>query len=335
MNDPINDSVEPRVSIIVVAHNEEVNLPQCLDSLLLQEYHSFQILVVDGNSSDSTLRICQAYADRDLRVKFVHSSDPGQSIAKNRNLGVQSCATELIAFTDADCVAPKEWLSHLVVNLDRLSAVGVGGANIADPSGGPVMQAISQAQSSKLGFVGSIQGQVFSKEVSVSSLSCSNSLFTKKILEQVGGFNEKLKNMGEDYELSYKVKRAGNSLYAIPGSYVWHKLRNSWRGFAKNMFQYGRGRMRLMMLLKDVQLKYLAPIFFIIAIGSSLLFSFWYPYVLVIPFLYLLIVCIYSIKLAKSSSASPGNIAFAMVTLHFSYGVGEIQELFQGGYGHD
>jgi cellulose synthase/poly-beta-1,6-N-acetylglucosamine synthase-like glycosyltransferase len=335
MNDLINDSIGPRVSIIVVAHNEEVNLPQCLDSLLLQEYHSFQILVVDGNSSDSTLRICQTYADRDPRVKFVHSSDPGQTIAKNRNIGVQACSTELIAFTDADCVVPKEWLTVLVENLDRLSVVGVGGANIADPSGGQVMQAISQAQSSKLGFVGSIQGQVFSTEISVPSLSCSNALFTKKILGEVDGFNEKLKNMGEDYELSYKIKKAGHKLFAIPGSYVWHKLRNSWHGFAKNMFQYGRGRMRLMILLKDVQLKYLVPILFIIAISSSLLFSFWYPYALVIPFLYLLIICIYSITLAKNSSPSLLNIALALIILHFSYGVGEIKELIQRGYGHD
>ena len=91
------------ISIIVPVYNVEEYLPQCVDSLLQQTYPNVEIILIDDGSSDQSSRICDAYAEKDQRVKVIHQKNQGVSAARNN--GIAAATGEWMTFVDAD-----DWL---------------------------------------------------------------------------------------------------------------------------------------------------------------------------------------------------------------------------------
>ena len=65
------------ISIAVAVYNGEAYLHRCIDSLLNQTYQNLEIILVDDGSTDESPRICDAYAEKDPRVKVVHKKMAG------------------------------------------------------------------------------------------------------------------------------------------------------------------------------------------------------------------------------------------------------------------
>lgn len=89
-----------KVSFIIPVYNVEKFLPQCVDSILLQTYTDFEVLLVDDGSPDNSGKVCDAYAQKDLRVRVIHKPNGGLSDA--RNAGMAAARGEWIAFVDSD-----------------------------------------------------------------------------------------------------------------------------------------------------------------------------------------------------------------------------------------
>ena len=96
----------PFVSIIVPVYNGEKTIAECIESLLAQDYPKdrYESIIVDNNSSDRTAEIIKKYS-----VKYL-LEDKIQSSYAARNRGIKEAKGELLAFTDADCVATEGWL---------------------------------------------------------------------------------------------------------------------------------------------------------------------------------------------------------------------------------
>ena len=88
------------VSVIVPVYNAGAYLDECMESLLAQTYRNTEILLVDDGSADGSGEKCDAYAQRDARVKAFHKPNGGASSA--RNLGLREAAGEYIYFLDSD-----------------------------------------------------------------------------------------------------------------------------------------------------------------------------------------------------------------------------------------
>lgn len=91
---------KPTISVIVAAYNIEQYLPRCLDSMIGQTYRELEILVVDDGSEDRTGEICDAYAQKDERIKVIHQANRGLSGARNAALEIAS--GEYIGYVDGD-----------------------------------------------------------------------------------------------------------------------------------------------------------------------------------------------------------------------------------------
>lgn len=93
------------MSFIVPVYAAEKYLRQCVDSILGQTFRNIEIILVDDGSPDNCPSICDAYAQKDTRVKVIHQNNQGVSVARNR--GIAEAAGEWICFVDADdYVAP-------------------------------------------------------------------------------------------------------------------------------------------------------------------------------------------------------------------------------------
>lgn len=88
------------VSIIVPVYNAEKYLRRCVDSILSQDYPYFELLLMNDGSTDSSGEICDAYAQKDERVRVVHKENSGVSDTRNRALDL--ARGEYIQFLDSD-----------------------------------------------------------------------------------------------------------------------------------------------------------------------------------------------------------------------------------------
>lgn len=90
----------PQVSVIVPVYNAEQYLAECVDSILAQTLRDIEVILVDDGSTDSSPAMCDAYAEKDCRVKVIHKAN-GRA-ASARNAGMKIAQGEYIAFVDSD-----------------------------------------------------------------------------------------------------------------------------------------------------------------------------------------------------------------------------------------
>ena len=317
------------VTIVVIALNEERNITTLLDSLSEQQYSAdFEVLVVDGGSQDTTQKLVEEHKDK--RVALI--VDSKGTITHSRNEGVKHARYDYVAFIDADCIAPKDWLKRLTDGYKRRcgesKVAAVGGANIPPLRCSSFVKAIGIAFDSFVGSLGSIQAKPFPKDKSVPSVSCSNAFYNKKALNAVGGFSEDLGNQGEDWEVGYKLRKKGYSLYGLGGCFVWHNLRSTPASFWKNMVFYGDGRMRLTKKHPSgFRWVYGLPFVFGLVMGSSVLSFLWKGFLL--PLLYFPLIFLYSLYLSflKKKLYLFLHVFLVFVILHFGYAWGMIKGL--------
>ena len=88
------------LSIIIPVYNVEQYINQCIESILIQTYHDYEIILIDDGSTDSSGEICDTYAQKDSRVKVVHKINGGVSSA--RNIGLQMIKGKYLTFIDPD-----------------------------------------------------------------------------------------------------------------------------------------------------------------------------------------------------------------------------------------
>lgn len=96
-------------SIIIPVYNIEPYLEKCLNSVLMQSFRGFELILVNDGSQDGSLQICQQYARLDKRIRLI--SQPNQGLSKARNAGIQQASGEYILFLDGDDF----WLSEIVL----------------------------------------------------------------------------------------------------------------------------------------------------------------------------------------------------------------------------
>lgn len=88
------------ISVIVPIYNMEKYLSCCIDSILAQSYSNLEIILVNDGSKDSSLVICEAYAQKDKRIKIIDKPNGGSSSA--RNAGLDIADGDYISFVDSD-----------------------------------------------------------------------------------------------------------------------------------------------------------------------------------------------------------------------------------------
>ena len=89
------------ISIIIPVFNVEAYLKECLDSVCNQTLYNIEIICVDDGSSDSSVKIMEAYAKKDSRIRTIYQKENSGTL-NTRNVGVKNAKGEYILFLDAD-----------------------------------------------------------------------------------------------------------------------------------------------------------------------------------------------------------------------------------------
>ena len=202
------------LSVVVIAHNEEETIVNCLESAikaseaakdadLIGEY---ELLLVDAASRDGTLRSVSELPVGIVRIPPEMPHGPGAA----RFVGFHHTRGRLVLFLDGDSVLDQGWL------LDALAFVGHTDAAGVD---GNLVHAISPATSIAAQVLEAARAQSVQEPSRVDVVG--QAIFRREVLEAVGPHDPFLRG-GEDRELSQRLRNAGFALYRIPRVSVSH-----------------------------------------------------------------------------------------------------------------
>ena len=90
----------PRISVIVPVYNVEEYLERCLTSIVKQTYKDLEIICINDGSTDNSLEILKAFAQKDVRIIII--DQPNQGLSSARNIGISRATGEYISFIDSD-----------------------------------------------------------------------------------------------------------------------------------------------------------------------------------------------------------------------------------------
>jgi succinoglycan biosynthesis protein ExoA len=228
------------ISVIVAIKNEEHYIQKCLESLLNQTFSkkSFQIIIVDGGSTDNTLHIVERYLGKYPDFISLHHN-PKQWQAVGRNIAIRNDKkSDLISYIDGHCIAEPHWLENLYnsfLESDSNQLGGVGSIHYSPDDESILGKSIEQVFSTPIGgFGSSYQPEKKKRQVQTAPFV----LYSKSALKDVGYYDEDMK-IGEDYTLNYKLQKKKYSLYVEPKAIVYYYKKQSLPAFFQQMFNYG------------------------------------------------------------------------------------------------
>lgn len=222
----------PFVSVIVPVLNGERTLRECLTSLMHVNYPSerLEILIVDNGSTDRTAEIIKSFP-----VQYLREARRGIPYARNR--GIEFSRGEVIAFTDSDCMVSKGWLQELVTGFRDPKTGGMEGETLNFPPTTPVEYFIART---RIYHDHRRQSTLVSPYIITSNLA-----FRRDVFETIGKFDTSFIG-GSDVDIAWRFFNDTDfNLGYNPKAIVFHRNRDTVRGFFSQNMRIGRGHGRL------------------------------------------------------------------------------------------
>lgn len=324
------------VSVVIPVRNEEAHLGAVLDDLTSQDYpgEQYEILVVDGESTDRTTEIVNQYASLSSPpVRLL--SNPGRLSSSGRNVGVRHSKGELVLFVDGHCRIPnRSLLSDSVRILRETGAQCLCRPQPLTLPGNTWFQdSVAYARATLIGH--GRDSTIYATEVEgFVNPTSSGAAYLRSVFERVGLYDERF-DACEDVEFNHRVYRAGILSYTSPQLTVAYQPRSNLSGLFQQVLRYGRGRFRLMQKHKEAaSLSQLVPAAFVaglILLGAGSLASnpgrllLW-----VVLFAYEVLLLAFSAVLGARRGWRSFLVApFIYMTIHFGFGVGYWTGAFQ------
>jgi glycosyltransferase involved in cell wall biosynthesis len=232
----------PTISIIVPIYNVDKYLSKCIESILVQTYTDFELILINDGSEDNCRRICEEYAGIDKRIKVIHKENGGVSSARNR--GIKIATGEFLAFVDPDDTIEPNMYEVLIHTADEYKADVVvcpyktinlikGSSSISR-----VWKNVHCSLNKR-----DIENDLLPLIIidkTYSLVSSVNKLYRKQIFDTFDIFFNESINFGEDERLNIKLLTLINNLVFIKEplyNYFIHKRDSLTQEFKNNFYE--------------------------------------------------------------------------------------------------
>ena len=238
-------SYNPLISIIIPTYNVSKKLlSECLDSILSQSYHNFEICIADDCSSNKeTIDTLKEYEKKNENIKVVYRKKNGH-ISEASNSAIEIAKGEFIGLVDNDDVLDKNALYYIVKELNKNKDLD-----------------LIYSDEDKLNFDGKRCFPHFKPDFSIDTLLSSNyichfTIVRKKIIDDIGGFRSEY-NGAQDYDLFLRVFERTNKIGHISKIlYHWRMTEGSTSSTGDNKnYAYEAGKRALEDYFKRNEIK--------------------------------------------------------------------------------
>ncbi len=310
-----------RFSLIAPTFKRPDEVTEFLESLLSQDYNSFEVILGDGTPGDELRPLLGKYAGNSTyHLTIVYEEFLPVSEARNR--AAEVAKGDYLIFLDSDCIIPPDYLKKVETHLIKKNLDAFGGPDVAHKDFTILQKAISYSMTS-IFTTGGIRGK--KKSVGTYHPRGFNMGMKRSVFEDLGGYSEF--RCGEDIELSIRIIKAGYKVGLIPEAFVYHKRRTSLEQFFKQVFRFGAARINIWKRHpEEMKLTHAFPFVFLVGSAFTLLSPLFLPTVLatiLLSGLLLYLVLIFISALAESRNFAVALLAVATsVTMLCGYGWG-------------
>ncbi len=243
----------PGVSYVMPVLNEAPYLRESVEAILKQDYPGErEIILAVAPSNDGTDELAAELAEDHPQVKVV--PNPGRDIPRGLNLAICTSRHPVIIRVDAHSELMDDYTRIGIATLKRTGAANVGGLMRAHGKS-PFQYAVAQAYNSPIALGG---GQYHSGTVEGPCESAYLGIFRREVLMEVGLFDESIRR-GEDWELNYRIRRAGYTVWFTPELTVTYWPRETPTQLARQFYSTGAWRGSLVRSGRRTPLRFFAP----------------------------------------------------------------------------
>lgn len=201
------------VSVVTPALNEEENISKCLSGLINQEVKPKEVIFVNHNSTDDTLKIANSFKPKfkEQGINYLVLTEKKKGIANARNKGWFKASQPIIASVDSDCIPRKDWIKNIDLffkkNKDTVACTG----KVVHYDANPVWKTITD-QGNYYG----IWTMSFELSNGFLPLVTSNCAIKKEIFHKVGGFDPEIVSINglDDVDIASRIAHEGKVMYA-------------------------------------------------------------------------------------------------------------------------
>lgn len=322
----MTQAMPPFVTIVVPVLNEEPYIARCLASLLTQgklwaDGSAFEILVMDGGSTDRTRDIVTELCASEPALRLVDNPKRLQSCAMNLAARIASPRATVLLRADAHAAYPDNFLASCMSELSRTGAASVVVPMVTTGEAG-FQRAVAAAQNSLLGNGGSAHRRASRSRFVDHG---HHAAFDRAFFLKIGGYNEAWSH-NEDAEYDHRVSLAGGRVWMCgDATPLYYPRRDPW-GLAKQYFHHGSGRARTLLTHHiRPRLRQLMPLLILCGSLGGLLLTPVYSGFALLPLVYCLI-CMGWGAVAAARHGDPWLLAIgpAAMIMHLSWGAGFI-----------
>lgn len=310
-------------SIISPVRNEEKCISECLTSLVNLEYdkNKYEILVVDGMSTDSTRNIINEFASKYPNIRVY--DNPHLTVPYGLNIGIEQAKGNVIVRVDGHAALHRDYLQQCEKYLTQTNAECVGGL-IESVNRTYTGRAIALAMSSPFG-VGNARFRTNGKEGFVDCLAFG--AYRRQVFEKIGNFDENLTRCQDD-DFNYRLRQFGGKIFFTPHIKATYYPRSSLKKLWQQYFGYGLWKIRILQKhFQRMQLRqFVPPIFVLSLILSAIGGILWKPAVFIFGFivsLYLGVTLMVSFLISlRKGIHYLAILPLIFPVIHVSYGLG-------------
>ena len=303
-------------SIIVPVYNRPGEIKEFLDSLSAQTVKPFELLIIEDGSKERCDHLLDHYRSF-FSIHYYYKPNSGRS--DTRNYGMERAAGDYLLFFDSDVILPPFYFEKLQEAMNANYCDCFGGPDAADASFSNMQKAVSHAMTSFWTTGGIRGGKAVMEKFCPRTFNMG---LSKEVYDRVGGFEDM---MGEDIDLSLRIRKAGFTTRLIREAFVYHKRRVNLSRFFKQVNNFGQARIWLQIKHPgSLKLVHTLPALMLFMGAMLLVASIFYPWLLLLPLIYLLL--IFSDSLIKNRSFNVACLSvLAAIVQITGYGTGFIK----------
>jgi glycosyltransferase involved in cell wall biosynthesis len=207
------------VSVVIPTYNRRASLLAVIQALRRQTFGNFEVLVVNGPSTDGTAELLASLGED---IRKVENAD--RNLSRSRNLGIAAAAGDLVAFLDDDAVPQSRWLEELIAPFGDADVAGTGGL-VLDHTGVRVQWrhlVVSRAGDHDFDRLPPLDRFVVAGADPFLYLAGGNSAFRRAALTEVEGFDEEIEYNFDEAEVCLRLLDAGWRLESLETAVVHH-----------------------------------------------------------------------------------------------------------------
>ena len=306
-------------SIIVPVYNRPGEVKELLDSLSAQTVKPFELLIIEDGSKERCDHLLGHYRSF-FTIHYYYKENSGRS--ETRNYGMQRANGDYLLFFDSDVILPPTYFEKLEAEMAGDYADCFGGPDAADSSFSDMQKAVSHAMTSFWTTGGIRGGKAVMEKFCPRTFNMG---FSKKVYDTVGDFKDM---MGEDIDLSIRIRYAGFKIRLIRPVFVYHKRRIDMSRFYKQVNNFGQARIWLQILHPgSLKIVHTAPALLLVMGIALLAASVFCPWLLLLPLLYAMLIFFDSLLKNRSLNVALLSVVAAAVQIT-GYGTGFLKALW-------